>query len=102
MDLLHSNNAHVDYSPYGHGLNKNHAEQSQHNTYWHWQHSDGSSEGFPQYHHQQQQSIFNASHWHSSPPPSDDAGFALLSPPSRPNSAPEWNSTYFRYMQILY
>jgi len=97
MDLVHSTNTHAaDYMHYGLDFNRNyhHESPSQHNTYWQWQHSDGSSsDGF------HQQSILNTNYsWDASSPAQQDYadGGGLQSPPFRPKSAPEWNNPYFR------
>lgn len=108
MDLAHSINSHTaDYRQYSlQDLNRNnhynHHNLSQHNVYWQWQHSDGSSsDGF------HQPSIFNANHWDSSSPPHQDAACTttntnitvddLLPYPSyRTKSITEWNHPYLR------
>jgi len=96
MDLVHSTNSHTtDYSQYSLDLNKNdHESPSQHNAYWQWQHSDGSSsDGF------HQQIIYNANQWDTrSLLQQDNCTIrGMQSPPFRPKSAPEsWNRPYFR------
>jgi hypothetical protein len=95
MDMMHSTNSHAaGYKRYGLDLNRNHDESSQHNAYWQWQHSDGSSsEGF-----HQQSSIFNANHWDVNRPLQPDACSVDMQPsPYFTKHVPEWNDTCFRY-----
>uniref|UniRef100_A0A2S2QH40 Protein atonal n=1 Tax=Sipha flava TaxID=143950 RepID=A0A2S2QH40_9HEMI len=94
MDMMHSTNSHAaGYKRYGLDLNRNHDESSQHNAYWQWQHSDGSSsEGF-----HQQSSIFNANHWDVNRPLQPDACSVDMQPsPYFTKHVPEWNDTCFR------
>lgn len=101
MDLVHSTTAHAaDYRHYGLDLNRNHyhRHESQHNAYWQWQHSDGSSsDGF------HQQSINNGNQWDASSPPQPKIHCAFGGPQSplfRPKIAPERNypDHYNRYL----
>lgn len=98
MDLVHLTNTHsADFRHYGLDWNRNYQPpSSQHNTYWQWQHSDGSSsDGF------HQQSVFNSNQWDASSPPQPEHSFGdLQSSTFRPKSGSEWNHPYFRY--ILY
>lgn len=96
MDLVHSTNSHAaGYKRYGLDMNRNHHHESpQHNAYWQWQHSDGSSsEGF-----YQQSSIFNANHWDVNKPLQQDAcGVDVQSSPYLTKHVSEWNDSCFRY-----
>lgn len=97
---MHLTNKHTaEYKHYGLDWNKinHHQTPSQHNAYWQWQHSDGSSsDGI------YQQNVFNLNQWDASSPPQPEHAFGnLQSPPYRPKSVSEWNHPYFRYLPIF-
>lgn len=122
MDLVHTSNTHAGFGGGGryglqllasdsHAHSDGSAESPQHHrdagstAYWNcWQQLSVAAEQhqLPPYgtHPQHPPSIFNVDHWHDSPGQHSDT--AVQSPPSRPNSAPEWDSSYFGWVQFVF